>query len=817
MKQVVIQLFLMFLFPMLMLGADRTNLSGTVQDEQGAPITGASVVLKGTSLGTYTDSDGGFLIRNIRVQVYTIEVSHLGYHTSQKKINLDETNSLSVTLKEKSIKSEAVIIKATRASKNAPFAIDNIDEAAIEEGTGEEIPYLLNISPSVVPYSENGTPLGNTAFRVRGTDPSRLNVTVNGIPLNDAESQTVFWVNMSDFAESTESMQLQRGVGTSTNGAAAFGASLNLQTKTYTENPEAKISSAVGSFNTFKNSAMVSSGLINNKFAFDARISKVLSDGYIEHSGLDHNSMYLSGGYFGEKTMLKAIVWRNEEHTQISWWGVPSDSIETNRTFNPAGVYYDENGNKKYYDDQADNYTQTHFQLHFSRDISKDLVLNLAGHYTKGAGYYEQYQDDANWLHDSYFSQYGLSNLYYLNPRDSSTVYQSDLIRQRWLDNDFYGGTMSLNYKSEKLDIILGGAINRYEGKHFGEIIWAEKNPGIEKNYEYYLNNSVKSEWNFYGKVNYEVFDQFFAYGDLQYRHINYTLDGITDKQDSMNIRNTYPFFNPKIGLFYQMNRQKIYASFAIANREPTRANLKDAVDAPRSSPKPETLYDTELGYQFFARYVSLSLNAFYMQYKNQLVPTGEKSDVGYDIMTNVPVSYRAGIEVAASIKPLQSLKWSVNTTFSHNKISNFKEYLTYYLPDYWTDTAYIGHDRGSTNLAYSPNITGISLLTWYFDWNMSISLITSYVGEQYFDNTSDENAKIDDYLLNDVAIAYHIPLKNFVKMAAIKLKINNIANTDYIANAYGGKDIVGGKPTRWTYYYPQAGINYFVELNIKF
>ncbi|MFC0875869.1 TonB-dependent receptor [Saccharicrinis sp. FJH2] len=799
--------------------------NGKVVDQSGEPLYGVNVRVLNTPFGTVTGEDGSFTIQNLKGEV-KLEFSRIGFEKKLVSVNTDETKVLNITMLVAPFVYKDFEVRATRAGENDPFAVTNINsEELAAKNTGAELPELLKLSPSVVTSTENGLPFGNTKFRIRGSDPSRINVTVDGIPLNEAESQTVFWVNMTDFTESVSDIQIQRGVGASTNGSASFGASVNVQTKGYDADPYGEFSSYAGSFNTFKNSVQANTGLIKDHFVFNARLSALTTDGYVKHTGMNHKSYFFSGGYFSDKTTLRVKVFGNEEHTGISWWGVEPWIMETDRRYNPAGLYTDAQGVEHYYEDQKDNYWQDHIHAHFSQILNTALKLNVALHYTHGKGYYEQFQDDGNWLHDTEYAYYGFPNDIFIHPGSGDTTITSDLTRQKWMKNYFYGGTFSLEYHKKGLNMVFGGSANRYDGDHFGRVLWAEFNPGIPTQYEYYLNKSIKDEQSLYGKATYNFAGSLYGYADVQYRHINYTMDGVNSDPDKpyLDIQKMYNFFNPKAGLVYEKNRHKAFASFGVANREPTRANLKDAVGDPRSVPTPETLYDTELGYQFSSRQFTASANLFYMNYKDQLVPTGEKNSVGYDIMTNVPKSYRAGVELALAYAPVNWFKWEANATFSQNKIIDFVEYNTYYDEYYWNVVDYRGTARGNTDIAYSPNVVAANAFTFYPAKGVTLNLTSKYVGDQYFDNTSQEDAKLDAYMITDFVAGYRLPLK-FADYVDIKIMVNNLFNKDYISDAYGGKDMVQveGSTTdfyeaRWTYYFPQAFRNYAVKLVLRF
>lgn len=779
-------------------------LKGFVVNESKQALDGVNVSVLHTSLGTVTQADGEFLFKKISGSV-ELEFSCLGYETITQRVEVSQETNLEVVMTVAPIVYADFEVTATRAGSDAPFAITEIDANALDtRSSGAELPEILKMSPSLVTSTENGLPFGNTKFRIRGSDPSRINVTVDGIPLNDAESQTVFWVNMTDITSSVSDIQIQRGVGASTNGAASFGASVNMQTKGYNANPFAQFSSYAGSYNTFKNSVEANTGLIKDHFVFNARLSKLVSDGYIKHTGLDHNSYFFSGGYFSDKTTFRVKVFGNEEHSGISWWGVQPHIIATDRTYNEAGVYTDKNSIEKYHEDQKDNYWQNHIHAHFSHQFSDALSLKTALHYTHGEGYYEQFKDDDDLV------EYNYSDLSTVIVAPNDTVTQSDLVRQKWLKNDFYGATASLEYGVDDLQLVFGASANRYDGDHYGKVVWTEFNPGFPSDYQFYFNNSVKGDLGAFAKATYSVTSQLSAYADVQYRYVDYDLEGKDSEYDKavLDIHETYNFLNPKAGLTYTMGQHRAFGSFGISNREPSRANLKDAWGDPaeyaNEKPIAETLYDTELGYQFSKSNFTAMANVFYMSYKDQLVPTGEKNSVGYDMMTNVDKSYRAGLELSMAYKPFSWMKWEANATFSQNKIQNFTEYVD--------DLSF---ELGETDIAFSPNVVGASVFTFYPVENLSVMFNSKYVGEQYFDNTSETAAKLDAYFVNDLVLGYKLPLQ-MLEYVELKFMVNNIFDVDYISDATGGKYLDDGAQ-RWTYYFPQAFRNYALKMVVRF
>ncbi len=820
-----ISTMLIFVFQ---LSAQSFTLTGTVTDDSGETMPGASVQIKGTFLGATSNRLGAYEFKNLDKGEYQLMISFLGYETQEQTINLDKDTEFNVQLQAKALMSDEVIIKATRASESIPVAQTTIRKDDIRKmNVISDIPYQLELTPSVVATSETGTGTGYSSMRIRGTGMSRINMTINGVPLNDGESQGVYFVNMPDFTASVNSIQIQRGVGTSTNGAASFGASVNFQTLTLEPKPYAQISSSVGSFNTFKENIAVGTGLINDKFTFDVRYSKLNSDGYIDRGFSDHESMYLSAAYYGEKDMLKAIVILGKQKTGITWWGVPCDSLETNRTYNPAGKYIDDNGNIQFYDGQTDNYWQNHYQLLYSREISKHLNVNATLHATTGKGYYEQYKpmvDD--YYEKNKFSDYGLNpilmndtilkngNNVYIFP--DSTIDATDMIRQKWLENVFYGGTANLNYHKGNIDATIGIAGNNYDGDHFGNIKWTKFNTSIPQDYEWYRNNGTKTNISSFLKVNYAVTEDLSIFADIQVRDIKYTMYGTDDDLQMLDQDNHWTFVNPKAGVNYQINQQqRVYLSYAMANREPARADLKEALkEGGTTIPQHETLNDIEFGYQIKQKKYIVGVNMYYMLYDNQLVNTGERNSVGYKIKTNVKNSYRRGIEIMGAWQILKKLQWNANFTYSQNKNQDFVQNIDSY-DDNWNRITVV-RELGETNISYSPELIGASQFRYEPLKNFGIQLITKYVSEQYIDNTSNADRKLDPYLINNLGFDYAYQFKKGPKIT-FQFFVNNILDANYISNADGGVGIYQGYESTWMAYYPQAGRNFMFKTALTF
>ena len=781
----------------------QVKVSGLVTDESGEALIGANVVLKNTFLGTSTDLNGTFTFSKVVVGHYEIVISYVGYEKFSQDIEVLATPVyLNIALVDASFLADEVIVTATRATLVDPVAQSTIKKEEIEKrNLGQDMPYILNMNPSTVVSSDAGAGVGYTSFRIRGTDHTRINVTVNGIPLNDAESHGTWWVDLPDFASSVDNIQIQRGVGTSTNGAGAFGATVNLQTFNLRKTPYAEINSSFGSYKTYKNSILIGTGLINDRFTFDARFSKINSDGYIDRASSDLTSYSLSGGYYGEKDILKVIFVSGKEKTYQAWNGVPGYILDTNRTYNGIGQYTDKDGNIKYYENETDNYWQNHLQVLYSREIIKKLYLNLAFHYTKGKGYYEQYKEDRK------FSDYGMDDVIV----GTDTIRQSDMIRQKWLDNDFYGITYSLTHKKKKWNLIFGGAWNRYHGNHFGKVIWTQVAEKGEYEQEWYRNRGLKTDFNIYSKLNYRLVSSLNLFADMQLRKIWYEIDGIDDDQRTITQSHNYFFFNPKLGLnYYISENHRTFFSFSVANREPNRDNLVDA-DLSGQVPTFETLYDYELGYQFSSRTSKLELNFYYMDYNNQLVLTGQINDVGAPVMVNVKDSYRTGLEITAGFQLTPKLSWEINTTFSSNKILGFTDYTDDW--DTWTQRT---EHLGTTDLSFSPNIIAGSSISFNVLKNLDVSFISKYVSKQYIDNTSNNERVLKAYFVNDLSFDYNVQT-SIIKNISIKLLVNNIFNSMYETNAWIYKYYYNDTEQFFDGYFPQAGINFLIGVQFKF
>ncbi len=765
-------------------------IKGKVTDEKGNALTGASVTIEVTFIGVHTDKDGSYSITDLKDGDYTLRFSFLGYETQVKEVKLKGEAVLNISLSEKAFITDEVFVSATRAGENAPMSYSTVSKAAISKNSSaQDIPYLLNYTPSIVVSSDAGTGVGYTNINIRGSDVKRINVTIDGIPVNDAESHGVWWVDLPDIASSTDNLQIQRGVGTSTNGAGAFGATINFQTASLNNEPYAEYNSSYGSFNTSKNTLNIGTGLIDKKFAIDARLSKIWSDGYIDRAFSDLKSFYVSGTLYGESSILKIIVFSGAERTYQAWSGVPKDSLKTNRTYNPYN-----------YKNETDNYWQDNYQIHYSKKVSNYLSANVALHYTKGKGYYENLQKDSK------FSSYNLP----LAINGSDTITTTDFITQKWLDNDFYGVTYSLNYSKKKINTVLGGGWNHYLGNHFGDIVWAKIVTFDGEKYRWYKGTGDKKDLNTFLKINYSLTTSLNLYADLQLRNISYSIGGFDDYLKDVTQSHKYNFFNPKAGIMYSLSdKQKLYGSFGISQREPDRGNFTDA--DPGKIPVPEKLYDYEAGYEFRSSKVMLKGNFFYMYYADQLILTGEINNVGAPVLTNVPESYRQGIELESGIQILKNLNWYGNLTLSRNIITVFDD-----LTDNWDTGVQDKITLKNKTISFSPSITAGSVLDYNPVKNLHLGLNTKYVGKQYIDNTQNSDRMLNSYLLQNLTFSYLIKNKMFKELTC-QFAVNNLFDKKYEANAWVYKYNEGGSQYIMDGYFPQAGINFMFRVDVKF
>ena len=698
------------------------------------------------------------------------------------------------TLEGKKVVLDEVLVQAVRVTKDFPITFSDLDKVELApRNLGQDVPILMNFMPAVVTTSDAGAGIGYTSIRVRGSDATRVNVTINGVPYNDAESQGTFWVNMPDFASSTQSLQLQRGVGTSTNGAGAFGASLNMLTDAFSKEAYARISSSVGSFNTLRNNVKFSTGLMNDHFEFSGRLSRVTSDGYVDRASAELDGYFLQGVYNDDNTLVKALLFGGHEVTYQAWNGITADQLKNNRTYNSAGEYTDDNGVIQYYDNEVDDYKQDHFQLHWYETWNSAWDTHLAVHYTRGRGFFEQYREDDD------FATYGLEPI----TVNGDVVENTDLIRRRWLDNDFYGTIFSATYNNDNLELIVGGGYNEYKGDHFGEIIWAKYASNSEIRDRYYDDNSTKTDFNIYTKANYKLTDQWSLFGDMQYRGVTYEANG----DETGLVDDAFNFFNPKAGITFDLNpNNNFYLSYARANREPNRNDYENG------SPKPEKLNDFELGWRYVSPSFQLNTNVYYMRYKDQLVLTGELNDVGAPLRSNVRDSYRLGLEIDANVSLSNAFKWRPNIALSNSRNM-----------DFFFERDGVLQNLGNTHIAYSPQLIAGNIISYQPNDDFQVSLLSKFVGKQYMGNIDSEASVLDSYTQTDFNIQYTINTNSFVKSIVLSGLVNNIFDADIVSNGYfyTFDDDYSNPGTITTIegagYYPQAGINFLLGATVNF
>lgn len=776
----------------------QVSINGSVKDVNGVPIEGAHVYLEDTYLVTYTNTEGEFTVSNVLSGEQILRITHLGHESIYDTLNVSNSDiNRSLVMYNDNYQIHEVAVTGTRADHKTPIAYTNIDKQELEErNLGQDLPVLLNQTPSLVSNSDAGVGVGYTNMWIRGSDATRINVTLNGIPVNDAESQGVFWVNLPDLTSSTDNIQIQRGVGTSTNGAGAFGASINLQTGTYRAKPYAETNHSYGSFNTRKHNVLFGTGLINDKYTVEGRVSKILSDGFIDRASSDLTSLYLSTAYYGKKSSLKFNIIHGQEETYQAWYGVTPEQLGQNRSFN----IYD-------YENQVDNYRQTYYQLIYNNKLSSHWNLNAALFYTRGKGYFEEYKGEAfNQESKQEFADYGLENVIIGN----DTITETDLVRRRWLDNHYYGLTFSAVYERSRLQVTIGGAATEYRGDHFGEIIWAEYASNSTLGDNYYFNDALKRDINAFVKTNYKLNQKLNAYVDLQVRNVDYTYFGFDEDLNNVNQNEALTFFNPKVGLSYALkNNTQLYASFGRASKEPNRNDFTES--SPTSRPEHEVLNDFEAGIRTSSNKFSFAANAYYMLYENQLVLNGQINDVGAFTRVNVDNSFRRGIELEGAYRFNNKLQWAGNVTLSQNKIEEFVEYI-----DDFDNGGQATEEFENTTISFSPSVIAASQITITPIENFNISVFSKYVGEQFLDNTESEAGTLEAYFVNDLKLDYTFKLKG-IKSIGVSLLVNNILDEEYESNGYTYNFISGGVKDSFVGLYPQAGTNFLAGLSLKF
>jgi len=696
-------------------------------------------------------------------------------------------------------KLDEVLVRAIRVNATSPITHSNVSKEDLKKrNLGQDLPILLNFFPSVVTTSDAGSGVGYTGIRVRGVSAQSTNITINGIPYNDAESLGTFWVDLPDFSSSVESLQLQRGVGTSTNGSGAFGASINILTDAITETASAEISNSVGSYNTRKHTLKFSTGKLNNHFEVSGRLSQVKSDGYIDRATSDLKSYFIQGSYVDDNTLIKALVFGGQEITYQAWNGIDVETLKKDRTFNPSGLYTDAEGNIKFYDNEVDNYKQDHYQLHWTERFNNNWSTNLGLNYTFGRGFFEQYKENQD------FTDYGIEEIII----GGETINTTDLIRRRWLDNDFYVVVANANYKDNNLEMSFGGSYSSYDGNHFGEIIWTQYASNSQIREQYYNSNGKKKDFSIFSKATYKLNNKVSLYGDLQMRFVGYKTTGITSDRVNLLIDEAYNFFNPKAGITYNLNsKSSLYLSYARANREPSRSDFKSNPNV-----KPEQLNDFELGWRNTKGKFRINANAYYMLYNEQLVLTGAIDDVGTPIRDNSGDSYRLGLEIDAAFQISSKFAIQPNFTISSNKNKSTYSQINGVLKN-----------LGKTNIAFSPNFIAANTLVYQAMENLQVSFLSKYVGKQFMGNTDSKVSRLDSYFVNDLNITYEITTHSIFKSILFSGLVNNIFNQKYVSNGYyftydDTWSVLGQTTTiEGAGFYPQATTNFLLGVTLQF
>jgi iron complex outermembrane receptor protein len=765
----------------------KTSITGKVIDAATKkPLAAASVFVNNQII--IADEQGHFSFSKNAKETISIKASSIGYSDAEQKISTSEKKiTIVLELKSLDLFLQPLEVKSIRANASAPFAKTNISAAELAKiNIGQDIPVLLNQTPSLYISSDAGNGVGYTYMHIRGSDATRINVTLNGIPYNDAESQGTYFVDLPDFSSSVGSIQIQRGVGTSANGTGAFGATINLSTNEFHEKAYAELNNSFGSFNTWKNTVKFGTGLIGKHFTIDGRFSSITSNGYVDRASSDLKSMALSAAYINKNSSLRFNFFSGKEKTYQAWYGIDSSTLRTDRTYNPAGT--EKPGTP--YSNETDNYWQNHYQLFFNHSFNSNWSFNTAFFLTFGKGYYEEYKAD------QLFSDYGMPVV------GNDTT---DLVRRRWLKNYFYGQIISLQYKKNNDELTLGGGWSVYDGKHFGDVIWTSKAPSVA-GFEYYNYPALKSDANIYAKWQHQITLRWQSFIDLQYRYVKHNMDGFEDAA-SLSISRTFNFFNPKAGITYHYNGLQFYASYALGNKEPNRDDFKASLS---SQPKAETLHDFEIGIEKKTNNFNWGVNVYYMLYKDQLVLTGKINDVGAYTRINTPNSYRIGLELQGGFVFAKWLNATTNLTFSKNKIKSFTEYI-----DNWDTWGQETVQHNNTDISFSPNIIGGATINILPVKNFELSLLSKYVSKQYLDNTQNEARSLKAFFTEDVRATYTIKNKLFKEWDIVG-QVNNIFNHLYEPNGWTYAYYTGGVLYNQNGYYPMAGTNVMFAINIK-
>jgi iron complex outermembrane recepter protein len=752
------------------------------------PIAGASVSINGSE-AIVADRAGRFrFVRNDRP--LSIVVSAVGYRSASRMLPASDSSRV-ILLSRHDLFMDPVEVTAIRATDESPFTKTNLTKSQIQaQNLGMDLPFLLNQTPSIIVNSDAGNGIGYTGIRIRGSDATRINMTINGIPYNDAESQGLFFVNLPDLASSVHQVQIQRGVGTSSNGAGAFGATMNFSTNEVRTEPYLNFNNSFGSFNTWKNTLMAGTGLLQDHFTVDARVSRISSEGYVERARTNLHSLYLSTAYLSRNTSVRFNFISGSEETYQAWYGVTAADLRNNRRKNYAGT--EKPGEP--YNDETDNYRQDHYQLFLNHSMSDRLKFNTAFFFTKGKGYYEQYKAEQN------YSDYGLPDFVLGDDTAAST----DLIRRLWLDNSYYGQIFSLQYNSPENDMTFGGGWNVYEGRHFGDIVWAEK--GIDYETKFYDLPANKKDINVYGKYERKIGERMIVFSDIQYRYIDYRLSGFRNNP-SLSYNNRYHFFNPKAGISYIVDRLKIYGSYSQGNKEPNRDDFEAASG---EQPRPERLHDFELGIESAHPRYEWAATAYYMKYRDQLVLTGKINDVGAYTRTNIPDSYRIGLELSASLRLVNWLRLSGNLTVSDNRIKNYTAYFDDYDNGGQKPVVY-----ENTRIAYSPAVVGFIAVDASASERLQFNVSNKYVSRQYLDNTSNLMRSLDSYFVQDVRVGYRIA-GGSTPVVRLVVQVNNVLNVKYEPNGYTYSYYSGNELVNDNYYFPMAGTNFIAAVQVE-
>ena len=772
------------------------TIRGVVRNDQtNEPLEAATISVFFNNLlvtNTVSNSLGKFNVQVNKAGTYVVTAGYISMKKNSATVVAgSQTAEVALKLQQGAYFLEPLELRAVRAGTNAPFTKQNIDKKTIEGlNLGTDLPILLDQTPSAVVSSDAGNGVGYTGIRIRGSDNSRINVTMNGIPYNDAESQGSYFVDLPDLTSSLSSIQIQRGVGTSSNGAGAFGATINLATNEFNDEAYGEINNSYGSFNTWKNTVKAGSGLLHDHFTIDARLSKISSDGYVDRASTSLNSFYLSTAWIAKRASLRFNIISGKEKTYQSWNGVPESLLKTNRTYNSVGT--EKPGDP--YDNETDNYQQDHYQLFYNQALSSKLSFNTALFLTRGKGYYEQYKAD------EVLSDYGVQPFV----AGGTTITKTDLVRRLWLDNYYYGQILSLQYKNGPDQLTFGGGWNKYDGEHYGQVAWAMV--GIPKDFRYYHLDAFKTDVNVYTKWQHAISNRLSAFADVQYRYVDYTMNGFRNNP-TVIVGRQFNFVNPKAGLTYNNNGWQTYISYALGNKEPNRDDFEAGVT---QQPKHETLHDIELGTEIKKQQYEFSGNVFYMNYHNQLVLTGKINDVGAYTRQNIPQSYRLGVELQGGVRLSELLNVSANLALSKNKIKNFTEFI-----DDYDNGKQLEINHKNVDISFSPAVIGGATFQLKPLRNFSVDFISKYVSRQYLDNTQNDTRSLQPYYLQDVKFAYVLRNKLFKEWNIIT-RVNNVFDKKYEPNGYTFSYVYNNIKSTENYYFPMAGTNVLVALNIK-